>query len=165
MLRSVSRKLNLIKLSGVIQRSFGSAHGVGNGHAHAVGPAGPYDVPHHPTYPDKAYLFGINPNEKYKYEGWEGITAFTYIIVTGMILYSAFTQPVDSFKVKFFYFLYIYHLSSFLSVQLWARNEAIARQKIRESGGEIEFGKFYSTPVKAVYEENDGDKRPRLKEQ
>ena len=31
-----------------------------------------------------------------------------------------------------------------LQSQAWARREALARMKIREEGGEVEFGKYYS---------------------
>lgn len=41
------------------------------------------------------------------------------------------------FSCYFFFFLY------FLLQQTWAKREAIARMKVVEEGGEIEFGKYY----------------------
>lgn len=81
----------------IVSRNFGAA-----GHDHAHGhhtPPGPYDVPHHPTQPNEAYLFGINPNEKYKYEGFEFITISTYLICFGILFFGAMTKDHNSFKV------------------------------------------------------------------
>jgi hypothetical protein len=40
--------------------------------------------------------------------------------------------------------------------QSWARREAIARMKIKEEGGEVEFGKYYSM-IKEDREPTDWD--------
>lgn len=45
--------------------------------------------------------------------------------------------------------------------QEWAIREAKAREEVREAGGEIEFGKYYSTPS---YEEDEEDKIPKMAE-
>ena len=42
-------------------------------------------------------------------------------------------------------------------VQEWARREAIAREKVMEEGGEIEFGKWYQN---AKFQENEIDNMP-----
>ena len=81
----------------------------GGGHhhdAHAHKPLGPYEVPHHATYPNEAYLFGINPNVKYQSEGWEWVTLATYIIGAGIMIAGATTKELDSFKVRIFYFYF-----------------------------------------------------------
>ncbi len=74
----------------------GHDHGHGHGH-HA--PAGPYDAPHHATYPNEAYLFGINPKVPYENQGWEWVTLITYIVGAGILITGATTKPLDSFKV------------------------------------------------------------------
>ena len=63
-------------------------------------PLGPYEVPHHPTYPKKAYFLGINPNEKYKWEGWEIITYVTYASCFIALVYGYNANNKNSFKVK-----------------------------------------------------------------
>jgi hypothetical protein len=54
------------------------------------------------------------------------------------------------------YYLFIY-LIVFLLFQAWARREAIAREKIMENGGEVEFGKWYQS---AKFEETEIDLMP-----
>jgi hypothetical protein len=77
----------------------GHDHGHGHGH-HA--PAGPYDAPHHATYPNEAYLFGINPKVPYQNQGWEWVTLLTYIVGAGILITGATVKPLDSFKVRIF---------------------------------------------------------------
>lgn len=60
-------------------------------------------------------------------EGWEIITALTYIISFG-IIYFGTSQTKDFDKYKD-----------------WARQEAKARAIFVENGGEVEFGKWYQT--------------------
>lgn len=79
----------------------GGDHGHGHGH-HA--PAGPYDAPHHATYPNEAYLFGINPKVPYESQGWEWVTLLTYIVGAGILITGATTKPLDSFKVNIIFF-------------------------------------------------------------
>lgn len=84
----------------VVSRNFGAA---GHDHAHSHhAPAGPYDVPHHPSQPNEAYLFGINPNEKYQSQGFEFITISTYLICFGILFFGAMTKDHNSFKVIIF---------------------------------------------------------------
>ena len=46
--------------------------------------------------------------------------------------------------------------------QAWARREALAREKVVEAGGEIEFGKWYQS---VQFEESEIDNMPVLKEE
>jgi hypothetical protein len=105
MLKLLNRLISSIAKVSLGKRNFvnsrkvtgGGGHGQGHGH-HQQKPLEPYEAPHHQTYPDHAYPFGINPAEKYKFEGWEIITAITYIGMFG-ILFSVDTE--NHFKVKF----------------------------------------------------------------
>jgi len=86
----------------MVRRSFGSSsggHGHGHGHAHHA-PAGPYDAPHHDQQTEEAWLFGINPHEEYKYEGWEYIILPTYLIAFGLLFFN-WERDGNSFKVSF----------------------------------------------------------------
>lgn len=76
-------------------------------------PLGPYEVPHHPTYPKKAYFLGINPNEKYKWEGWEIITYLTYASCFIVLVYGYNANNKNAFKVNN---VKEYHLSIHLSI-------------------------------------------------
>eukprot|EP01031_Cornospumella_fuschlensis_P026631 gene26631-32181_t len=93
-------------------------------------PAGPYDPPHHPTYPAQGTFLGIHPTEATKSEGWE---LPTYLFYVGMFafVYAAISKP-DEFKD-------------------WARREALAREKVLARGGVVEFGTYYQT--RRFYEE------------
>jgi len=62
-------------------------------------PLGPYEVPHHPTYPKEAYFLGINPNEKYKWEGWEIPTIITYTSCFLVLVYGYTANNKNAFKV------------------------------------------------------------------
>lgn len=91
----------------------------GGGHhdaAHHNKPLGPYEVPHHATYPNEAYLFGINPNAKYQSEGWEWVTLLTYIFGAGIMIAGATSKELDSFKVSDFEFVNL--LSSTLLIAM-----------------------------------------------
>lgn len=103
------------------------------------GPAGPYDIPHKASYPTEAFFGG---SKEHKFEGWEYITVFTYIVSFGVVYFGLNTNGLDRFRE-------------------WARREADARAVIKENGGEIEFGKFYQV---AEYTEEDVDTMPALKE-
>lgn len=85
-----------------------------------TGKPGPYDLPHQ-GYPTEAYFGG---KKNYQWEGWEGITAFTYI-TCGLAL-CFMTKPFNSFRD-------------------WANREALAREKRVENGEEVEFGIYYQT--------------------
>ncbi len=104
MLRSnrLFQTLRVSKINGAssltARRCFGASTGHGHGHA-AHAPAGPYDVPHHPSQPDEAYPFGINPNAEYKYEGWEFVTMGTYLICFGILFIGSMTSDKNAFKV------------------------------------------------------------------
>jgi len=88
--------------STVVRRNFvaGAVVNGGHGHGAAHAPAGPYDVPHHHHQTEEAWLFGINPHEEYKWEGWEGITFFTYLGAFSILFFGAMTKDHNSFKVK-----------------------------------------------------------------
>lgn len=89
--------------STVARRSFvvSAVNNGGHGHGAAHAPAGPYDVPHHQQQTEEAWIFGINPNEEYKSEGWEGITFFTYLSAFSILFFGAMTKDHNSFKVSF----------------------------------------------------------------
>ena len=92
----------------VLSRSYNTSTrklgGGGHGHAHDAHhshkPLGPYEVPHHATYPNEAHLFGINPATKYQSEGWEWVTMLTYLVGGGIMIAGAMTKDLDSFKVR-----------------------------------------------------------------
>lgn len=112
-------------------------------HGHAPHkPAGPYDLPHHNAYPDEAYPFGLSPGKQT--EGWEYITLLTYAGCFIALTFGMATKSNDSFTD-------------------WARREAIARESVKENGGEIEFGKYYQN---AEYElsGDQGDAMPTILE-
>ena len=117
---------------------------MGGGHGHGPSkPAGPYDLPHHAAYPDAAYPFGLVPGKPK--EGWEYITLATYM--------GCFVALVFGLSAK----------GNSDSFTEWARREALAREAVVENGGEIEFGKYYQTPV---YEADgvEGDTMPKIQQ-
>ena len=57
---------------------------------------GPYAVKHHHPYPDEAYAFGRKPGTPL--EGWEIITAATFIICFGLLVFPSGDNL--SFKVQ-----------------------------------------------------------------
>ena len=59
-------------------------------------------------------------------EGWEGMYVLVMGLCTGVLVFGYGNTERESFRE-------------------WARREALAREKIIEEGGEIEFGKFYSS--------------------
>eukprot|EP01039_Chlorochromonas_danica_P008666 gene8665-9550_t len=118
-------------------RRVSSGHG-GHGHGHSQ-PAGPYDPPHHATVTDKAFLFGIDPAHKTASEGWETITALTYLLTAGVFITIFLTRDTEAFST-------------------WARAEALARERILANGGEVEFGKYYSGHT---FSETELDKVPK----
>ena len=58
-------------------------------------------------------------------EGWEGMYVLVMGLCTGALVFGYGNTERESFRE-------------------WARREALAREKIVEEGGELEFGKFYS---------------------
>lgn len=77
------------------------------GHSHGEHapqkPLGPYELPHHSTYPSQQHLFGIDPSVPYKYEGWEHITWATYIIMFGLFISANWDMKKDdTFKVRYY---------------------------------------------------------------
>ena len=95
-------------------------------------------------YPTEAYPLGVGPSRAN--EGWEAITISTYVIclATVALALSGGANTKESFTS-------------------WARTEAEKRQEILADGGEIEFGKYYST---ASYEKDEEKgKIPILKEE
>merc|ERR1719235_2830607 len=75
-------------------------------------------------YPSQAYAFGREPGAPL--EGWEGMYVLVMGLCTGVLVFGYGNTERESFRE-------------------WARREAFAREKIIEEGGEIEFGKFYSS--------------------
>jgi len=112
-------------------------HGHGHGHGPAK-PAGPYDLPHGPAYPEEAYPFGLSPDRKS--EGWEVITWATYALCFCALVFGMNAKSNDSFTD-------------------WARREALAREQVKENGGEIKFGTYYQN---AEYENDEVDTTPKL---
>ncbi|KAJ1416952.1 hypothetical protein B484DRAFT_400995 [Ochromonadaceae sp. CCMP2298] len=135
-----------VRRFGAVTGGHGHGHGHEGGHGgHPVhAPLGPYDVPHHATYPDEAHFLGIDPNKPYEYEGWEWITGLTYMIVFGVIVVGCNTRSYDTFKT-------------------WAKEEAQARRTHISNGGEVTFGTWYSVPEYEI-EEGDLEGKPVEKE-
>ena len=92
--RVVSRSFNNTKMV----RGGHSSHGRKGHHSHE-----PYAPHHHQTYPDKAYLFGINPSVPYKSEGWEWMTFVTYALCFGIVVTAYGSKPLDAFNVSFLF--------------------------------------------------------------
>lgn len=59
----------------------------------------PYALPHHDAYPKEAFVFGIDPSKPYKREGWEIITAVTYVVC--FVLMVGASSNTDDFTVSF----------------------------------------------------------------
>lgn len=71
---------------------------------------------------------------------------------------------MKNYQIKY---LHIYSLNWILRVclisnQAWARREALAREKVVENGGEIEFGKWYQS---VQFQEDEIDNMPIVKEE
>jgi len=132
----VSRRLgnSRVSVGAQQQRKLGS-HGHGHG---PTKPAGPYDLPHGPAYPEEAYPFGLSPDRKT--EGWEVITWATYALCFCALVFGMSAKSNDSFTD-------------------WARREALAREQVKENGGEIKFGTYYQN---AEYEDDEIDTTPKL---
>eukprot|EP01041_Mallomonas_annulata_P012784 gene12783-26954_t len=111
-------------------------YGSHSGHSHGshAQSAEPYAVKHHATQPSEAYPFGRIPGTPL--EGWEIITAVTVFACTALLTTNIYFSHDENF-------------------QMWAKREALAREKIIENGGEIEFGKYYSDSTNFVSEEVD----------
>ena len=75
----------------------------GKAHHH---PSGPYDVKHHPIHANEAYVFGIEPG-KYKFEGWEYITLFTYVTSFLMLTVGMSSKEGETFTVTLFFFFFL----------------------------------------------------------
>lgn len=75
-------------------------------------------------YPSQAYAFNRKPGDKL--EGWEIIYCLTMGSCFIAVVFGYGNTERESFRS-------------------WARREALAREKVVEEGGELEFGKFYSS--------------------
>mmetsp|Transcript_3724 Transcript_3724/g.3861 ORF Transcript_3724/g.3861 Transcript_3724/m.3861 type:complete len:132 (+) Transcript_3724:78-473(+) len=102
----------------------------------------PYAVKHKPTQPTEALAFGRKPGDPL--EGWELITFGTLGICISLLVVGKGFSNNDNF-------------------QEWAKKEAVARETIKENGGEIEFGKFYSD--RKEYASDAIDVMPVIKEE
>ena len=124
------------------KRSLGG-HGHGHGHG-AHKPAGPYDLPHHAAYPETAVPFGLSAQRKT--EGWEGFTWATYATCFVVLAFGLSAKGnTDSFTE-------------------WARREALARETVRENGGEVAFG-TYNRAKKYREGGVEGDSTPTVAEE
>jgi hypothetical protein len=115
-------------------------------------PAGPYDPPHPHVNDHHAYAPGMSSD--YKYEGWEFIS-FGVVIICGAILY--FVPQMTGHETLKVTFPLISSLMIVISLMRdvpkdWAKREALAREKVRAQGVEIEFGKYYQG---VTFKEND----------
>lgn len=71
---------------------------------------------------EQAYFLGMKPGTPS--QGFEVIYAVTMISCLAVIVGGSAMKQEDSFST-------------------WAKREAVAREKVLENGGEIEFGKYY----------------------
>ena len=62
-------------------------------------PTGPYAVPHHNTYPDKAYPFGVDP-ATYQNQGFEHFTVLIYTLCFGICAVGFAVKKDSGFKVQ-----------------------------------------------------------------
>lgn len=85
------------------KRKLGSGGAHGHGHEVSKGPLKPYEVPHHPTYANEAYFLGINPNEKYQWQGYEA-AILVYLLAFG-ILASPSKVEDDDLRVSIYFLL------------------------------------------------------------
>ena len=109
------------------------------------GKKGPYDPKTGSAYPNEAYPFGLVPGKKN--EGWEYITYACYTACFVWLTVGLSMKDDDLFTS-------------------WARREALAREKAREDGEEIEFGKYYSNRTSEYQDDGDmGDTMPVPKEE
>lgn len=116
--RSVIFQANTTSGARVASRQSRRSMGGGHGHGHDVAhPKEPYAPKHHHHYPNEQYLFGIKPGDKA--EGWEVPVWGVYTICFAI---AAFGMGMKATGVEEF--------------QSWARREAIARERVREEGGD-----------------------------
>lgn len=89
----------------------------------------PYEPPvhhiEHPSEPVGPFNF-FHPS--YKVEGWEATSFFTMFVGVVMACCVGYTNTDPDHDYR-----------------AWARREALTRMKIKEEGGEVEFGKWYSS--------------------
>ena len=83
--RHLFKKFRIPKTTGYRK---GSVH---HGPSHTPGP---YEVPHHATYPNEAKLWPNKP------EGWEWITLCTYVLSTVVVIAGMQTRGLESFQVS-----------------------------------------------------------------
>ncbi|CAN0173553.1 unnamed protein product [Pylaiella littoralis] len=72
---------------------------------------------------DQAYFLNLGPH--YKWEGWEGIMAATWIASAGILIIGLGYGPETGIKE-------------------WARDEALARNVREAKGLPVEYGQIYS---------------------
>lgn len=83
-------------------RNFTRSRTVRGGHDHHDAhhkPAGPYELPHHATYPKEAHPFGIDFSKEYNSQGWELLTAATYIVMFSMVFFDSLGE-YDPHRVR-----------------------------------------------------------------
>ena len=105
-----------------INRCFSADH---SAHAHH-GHHGPWSAKHEESNYDAGHPFGVGP--KYKWEGYELPTLVLYAVMFWTLWDIDNREPEE------------------MSLEEWAKNEALAREKAIENGEKIQFGKYYWRP-------------------
>lgn len=116
-------------------RRLGDHHGE---HHHS----GPWAPKHENSNYQYGYPFGLGPG--YKWEGYELPTLVLYAVMFWTLWDIDSREPEEMpLEVRRPNYLVCCHE---LIRQLWARNEALAREAAAERGEKIEFGKYYWRP-------------------
>lgn len=89
----------------------------------------------------EARLFGDS-----KWEGWEPIVYVTYAASALVLIVGISNKPQTS-------------------ILQWAREEALARMKIEDDGGEVEFGTHYAKEVSPPYAKEEVGEMPTVEEE
>lgn len=86
-----------------------------------------HDHAHGHEHEEKAYFLGLKPGTPS--QGFEWIYFITLTSCMVVLVGGGMISDKDDFRE-------------------WARREALAREKVQEAGGEIEFGKYYQMGYK-----------------
>lgn len=89
-------------------------------------PAKPYDAHHEHIDRTQAFIFGEDPAHPKEAEGWETMSYITLLVSAFILGYSHYTKGEDPLRK-------------------WARQEALAREKVIAKGEKVEYGRFYHT--------------------
>ena len=99
--------------------------------------AGPWAAKHESLNYEPGYALGVGP--KYRWEGYELPTVVLYFVMF-YTLWDIDNREPDE-----------------MSLEEWAKNEALAREKAAAEGTKIEFGKYYWRPDVLVGKDGDWD--------